>query len=440
MAKVVFSKFCVLNNVVGRVDYISNPKRQENLLAFYQTPQDPKAFWKALSEESQEQDKYNRAQMDEYNRRQKERYEAGEIKTLRLRKTVEARENILALPLNLTEIMEPQQIAQLFAEDIKDRYGIECAVGVHLNKEKTCLHAHIILPERRMLEVAKESVATRNTYYNENGKRSTKSVCTVNGELKPGCRMVAKGEILSSKRFSDKDSIFATKGFMYGEKRHYAALYTQLTGDQWEVYNHLTNPHLRLMNIVRGEPERLTAWKIHVNEENKAYNAAIDKMLENGEITYAQALDIKKRIYVERAETKKKREERREQWISGQTHLPTYRSTYTGHKSLLELTFELALVICGYDPNDELYDEYVYEDPIVPRVVAYHNKVLQNMVDDLAHAAGRKSATELIAERNVQRIANEVRKPSLSALIGDAEGKRPGDSELFERDGRIVRQ
>lgn len=42
-----------LTNVVGRVDYISNPERQEKIMSFHNTTDNE--FWYKLAQESQEQ-------------------------------------------------------------------------------------------------------------------------------------------------------------------------------------------------------------------------------------------------------------------------------------------------------------------------------------------------------------------------------------------------
>ena len=438
MTKTVMAKFSRLPNVVGRVDYISNPKRQENLLGFYQTPEDPGFFWRALAEESQEQDKYNRGQMEKHNEEQQRLWEAGEIKSRHFLKTIEARENMLCLPNDLLDKIPPQEVAKFLAEDIKRRHGIECAVGVHLNKTKTNYHAHIILPERRLLEQSKVSIATRNTYFDENGKRSSKAACTENGELKPGCRLVNKGEALSTRRFSEKDEKIASKLFCYEEKCYYAKLFNELSKDRWVVYNHFRSPHLRLMDIKKGEPEGLTAWKNYCNAQNKAYSNVINEMLTNAEITYDQAMAIKSRIYQERKENKQKLLEERERWIreggkvAHQNNYADYVREDGTRKGLFDVLVRLALTVAGYDQEDEVLNSSEAAAPIR----TYQNKRLQNMVDDLARAAGRKSATELLAEKKARKIAEQVRMPSLLEQIQSAE-KRKQDENRERAPGKL---
>ena len=79
-----------LTNVKGRIDYISNPKRQENIVDFYNSKD--MNFWNQLAKENQEQFKItSHAKKNE--------------------KPVEAREFIIALPQMLT----PPTFAKYFA-------------------------------------------------------------------------------------------------------------------------------------------------------------------------------------------------------------------------------------------------------------------------------------------------------------------------------------
>lgn len=455
MEKRVCAKMTRLPNVVGRVDYISNPKRQENLLGFYQTPADPETFWKLLSEESQEYAAYNKAQMEEHNRIEEEKFAAGEIKRKSILKTVEAREIILALPNDLYGKMDAQEIAQFLAEDMKARHGIECAVGVHMNKAGTNFHAHVILPERTMLENLKESIATRNTYFDSEGKRSTKQNCVdENGVLKPGCRMVRKGERLHQRRFSEKIPTFASKGFTYGEKLRYAKLFNEWSKDTWVVYNHKTNPHVRLYNLKRGEPESLRAWKERENFKIRQYNAALDKLLDSGEITTAQALEMKEQYYAKRNEERAQRQANREAWQRWYATAPARRDAYRQlryeerrriryadsgrERGTFELLVILGLSIAGVDvlkDKDIDVDEELFVKPR-PNFKVTIDPKLQQMVDALCVAAGRKPPSELMAERQVKNLAvNSNRKLSLFDQIASAEAikaEKPQNDEYSQ--------
>lgn len=416
MEKRVFAKFTKLPNVVGRVDYISNPKRQENLLGFYQTPTAPKSFWKALSEESQELAGYNKAQMKEHNRIENERFAAGEIKQKNLLKTVEAREMMLCLPNDIQGQMDPQAIAEFIANDIKLRHGIECAVGVHQNKDETNFHAHVILPERTELEQKKESIATRNTYFDAEGKRSNKKDCVdENGNLLPGCTLIKKGELLHQRRFSEKNPLFANKGFAYGEKVHFAKIFNQWSRDQWVVYNHYTNPHIRLYSLKREEPEALHAWKERENYKIRLYNKSIDRLMDRGELTKAQAMAAKQNFYAKQAIIRKNKKEEHEAWKKRYNenrenyykYLKIERNRirydqFGRERSALELMIILGLSMAGVniltkntDLNEDLF--------VVPRknIKIQTDTKIQRMIDEVYIAMDKIPPSQRVKEKEI---------------------------------------
>lgn len=419
MEKRMFAKFSKLPNVIGRVDYISNPKRQENLLAFYQTPADPQQFWKVLSEDSQELSSYNKAQMEEHNRIENGRFKAGEIKRRNLLKTVEAREMMLCLPNDILGRYDSQKIAEFIAADFKTRHGVECAVGIHLNKTKTNYHAHVIIPERVELEQTKESIATRNTYFNAEGKRSNKKDCVdENGVLLPGCRLVKKGELLHQRRFSEKNPLFANKGFAYGEKLHFAKIFNQMSRDHWVVYNHYINPHVRLYSIKQGEPEALSDWKKRENAKIRLYNAVIDELINKGELTTEQALAAKQGLYIRRAEEREQRARKREEWmryrksVSRERYERDWRNekqkiayTKSGHK---RTTFELLVIFgLGLAGIDVLKKHDIDETLMLkPKVIkAGTDPNIQKMIDDVCIATGREPPSVTAAKNKIKRLA-----------------------------------
>lgn len=412
MTKTVVTKMTPLPNVVGRVDYISNPKRQENLLAVYQTPAAPEQFWQDLS-------KVSRARSE---------YHPGS-------KVCEAREIMLALPNSLMN-SDHNALAARIAEEFKEEHGVECAVAVHLNKAKTNLHAHIVFSERQLLQEQNVSIAGRNTYFDADGKRSTKGNCIgADGELLPGCSLVKKGEAFPVKKFSGKDNKFAGKSFCVSEKVRFAKMFNELTPDRWIVYHHGTNPHVRLYNLKRGEPDGLRAWKEKENVKIKAYNAAIDNLINNGELTVAQALQVKEQFYIARAEEREQRQATREAWQLWYANASARRQreyeerrriTYADsgrRRGLFEMVVILGLTIAGVDVLKR--DTDVDEDLIVmPRdkICAKPDPKLQAMVDRLAIAAGRKPPSELMAERKVKNLALSAnRKVSLFEQIATAE-------------------
>lgn len=107
-----------LSDVAGRIDYISNPKRQEHLYATYQTEGATPEFWKNLARENQ---------LDF-----KARGTAG--------KCIEGREFIIALPESFVQY-RADDVVRLFTETFHKRYtGIEDYVTVGEMSSTTLEH------------------------------------------------------------------------------------------------------------------------------------------------------------------------------------------------------------------------------------------------------------------------------------------------------------
>ena len=155
MNKNVFVMASKLTSVGGRLDYISNPDRQENLLAVYSTIHDSQ-FWQKLADQNQQQF----------------------LKTgqgSRTAKCGEAKELIIALPKEekLKEL-DFDKLAKDLAEDFKEKYGVECDIGIHYNKKENNLHAHLIFAERKELPEPVIKYADRRAFIDEQGIRKRK--------------------------------------------------------------------------------------------------------------------------------------------------------------------------------------------------------------------------------------------------------------------------
>lgn len=94
-----------LSDVAGRIDYISNPKRQEYFYATYQTEGAIPEFWKNLARENQLDFKASGS--------------AG--------KCIEGREFIIALPESFVQY-RADDVVRLFTEIFHKRYGVECSI------------------------------------------------------------------------------------------------------------------------------------------------------------------------------------------------------------------------------------------------------------------------------------------------------------------------
>jgi hypothetical protein len=189
----LYVRHTVLTDLGGRIDYISSPKRQENLLAVHDGAADKAegTYWRQLAAECQEGSKYTAAG----------------------KKTVEGRELHLALSNSLLDRMTPEDIARELAESFEQRYNRPAIVAIHWNKTKSNLHAHLIFSERELLKEPKEKVAPRALFFDEQGKRRYKKaeILDDQGDVRPGCRIVAKGEIYERKIFGPVDRQFGDK-------------------------------------------------------------------------------------------------------------------------------------------------------------------------------------------------------------------------------------
>ena len=181
-----------LSNVAGRIDYISNPKRQEYLYATYQTEGATPEFWKNLARENQLDFKASGS--------------AG--------KCIEGREFIIALPESFVQY-RAGDVVRLSTETFHKRYGVECSAALHHNKTKTNYHIHLVFSERKMLEQPEVKIATRNMFYDEQGKhrRTKKEILDEQGNIRAGCSIIPKGEVYESHIFTKKEEWFKNKAF-----------------------------------------------------------------------------------------------------------------------------------------------------------------------------------------------------------------------------------
>lgn len=177
-----------LGNVKGRIRYMTDEKKQENILDYHNTTNSE--FWSMLAKESRERHKETKAG----------------------RKCCEARELIIGIPLN----------SDISAKDICDtfkrRYGVECACAIHYNekvKEKVKVknkHCHLVFSEREKLsdpKIIEEKRALRTYYYDSTGHKCKKLEAV---------KIVKKGTVLqkgTTRYFSDKNEHFKSQKFVY---------------------------------------------------------------------------------------------------------------------------------------------------------------------------------------------------------------------------------
>ena len=195
-----------LHNVRGRITYISSHAKQENLYAVYETTD--RSYWTELA-------RYNQQEF---------------LKSGTEGKCIEARELIIALPESFPDLYYPDKLLQLFTDRFKEKYSVECVSALHHNKRKSNYHIHLIFSERELLEEPVEKIATRNMFYDEQGRhvRTKKEILDDNGNIRKGCKVIKKGEVYERILFTNKaglSSIVRQHGFATVQD-FYRALHT----------------------------------------------------------------------------------------------------------------------------------------------------------------------------------------------------------------------
>ena len=156
-----------LHDVKGRVDYISSPKRQENLYAVFSNVED--SYWDLLEEQNQ-----------------RDFAKSGTEGTC-----IEARELIIMLPPSLIDY-DHEILLKYMTSKFLEKYDVGCCAALHHNKSKTNLHIHLIFSEREIRQEVERKIASRNMFYNESGKhvRTKKEILDEDGNLRPGCKLI----------------------------------------------------------------------------------------------------------------------------------------------------------------------------------------------------------------------------------------------------------
>lgn len=235
-----------LDDVCGRCDYVGNPDRQEHLYATYSTVEPE--FWKELAEQNQYDFKRSGSKGN----------------------CIEARELVIALPESFQEY-DRNLLLQLFAEQFRSTYGVQCTAALHHNKKKTNYHIHLIYSERKVLEKKEIKRASRNMFYDEKGKhvRTKKEILDERGNIRPGCYIVPKGEIYEMTFFDSKEEIFKHSSFLKDVKQMYTDLMNQLVKDEAKKLSVFEpdGPYLATKKIGKNNPKA---------EEIQADNEASD--------------------------------------------------------------------------------------------------------------------------------------------------------------------
>lgn len=259
-----------LDDVCGRCDYIGNPDRQEHLYATYSTVEPE--FWRELAEQNQYDFKRSNSKG----------------------KCIEARELVIALPESFQEY-DRELLLQLFAEQFRSTYGVQCIAALHHNKKKTNYHIHLIYSERKVLEKKEIKRASRNMFYDEKGKhvRTKKEILDENGNVRQDCYIIPKGEIYEMSFFDSKEEIFKKHSFLNEVKQMYTDLINQLVKDEAEKLRVFDSdgPYLATKKIGKNNPK---AEEIQAdNEARQEWNRTVDEALVSGVVS-EEIAEVKK--------------------------------------------------------------------------------------------------------------------------------------------------
>ena len=264
---ITFVQHSKLHNVKGRISYISSEARQENLYATYETA--PREYWSDLAKE-------NRADF----------IRSGTSGTC-----IEAREFIVALPEYMTGF-DPDELLKYFTESFKRKYNVECSAALHHNKRKTNYHIHLIYSERQKLGEPVRKIATRNMFFDPNGKRvRTKKEASDEHGLLPGYRMIPKGEVYEEHLFEKKNPLFKQKDFTENAKEFFTDLINRQLPEQMKMRTFPKNePYLPTKKIGKNNPhaEEIEETNRLKDEWNKGINRARSRGVPKERLMYVK--------------------------------------------------------------------------------------------------------------------------------------------------------
>ena len=268
---------CKLHDVRGRLTYISSHAKQENLYAVYETTE--RSYWRELAKCNQEEFKKSGTEG----------------------KCIEARELIIALPESFPDLYDPDKLLQLFTDRFKEKYGAECIAALHHNKRKTNYHIHLIFSERELLPEPIEKAATRNMFYDENGKhvRTKKEILDEAGQLRKGCRIVKKGEIYERTLFAPKNKLFKQETFVDEAKHFYTDLINLLVKDEKEKLHVFDKDGLYLATKKIGKNNPKAEQIQADNEKRMKWNREVDRAIISN-VPEAEIGQVKKEYITDR--------------------------------------------------------------------------------------------------------------------------------------------
>lgn len=147
-------------------------------------------------------------------------------------------------------------------------------MAVHRKGSGKNVHAHIVFSESELLPEPEIKIASRNMFYDENGKhcRTKKEIFGEDGHIRPGCRIIKKGEVYKIKYFKGKREDLKSNQNAYFFKQHYAKLLDLKVFDR-DSYQ------LAQIKYGKGNPkeDEIKEYNAEVQEYNRVLKEGIEK-------------------------------------------------------------------------------------------------------------------------------------------------------------------
>ena len=201
---------------------------------------------------------------------------------------------MIALPESFINY-DHDYLLKRMVDEFKKQYGVECFAALHHNKRKTNLHIHMIFAERKRLEQPIEKVATRNMFYDEQGRhvRTKKEILDGDGNIRKGCKTIKKGEVYERKIFTTKDGRFKQESFLDEAKVFYTDMINQMVlddKDRLSIFDK-NGPYLATKKVGKNNPK---AEEIKAdNEIRMEWNRAVDRAIVSG-VSETEVVELKK--------------------------------------------------------------------------------------------------------------------------------------------------
>ncbi len=177
------------------------------------------------------------------------------------------------------------------------RYGDTKVGGEYqqLMEEAAKSYVDKIFAERKRLDQPEEKTATRNMFYDEQGKhvRTKKEILDGDGNIRKGCKIIKKGEVYERRIFTIKDIRFKQESFLDEAKVFYTDLINQMVvdnKDRLSIFDK-NGPYLATKKVGKNNP-KAEAIKAG-NEIRMEWNNAVDRAIVSG-ISETEVVELKK--------------------------------------------------------------------------------------------------------------------------------------------------